>query len=134
VLRRALPGEGPSHRVECPACRGEGIVRDRFRRESPCSSCDGGNGAGPERGRGWVEVDDYTGRRVGSARTGQLVSRRSAFGATPVTAKALSATASAASAAAARVGREVSPPVSALEPAHAGAATSSADSRRVGSA
>jgi hypothetical protein len=42
----------------------------------PCASCGGGNGAGPDRGRGWVEGDDYTGRRVGSARTGELVSRR----------------------------------------------------------
>jgi hypothetical protein len=62
LRRRAAPGEVASRKVVCPECRGEGVRRDRFGREAPCAWCSS---------RGWYEIDDYTERRIGSARTAE---------------------------------------------------------------
>lgn len=63
VARNAKRGEAPSRRIECPNCDGDGQVR---KRHFPvlCDRC---------RGRGWIEVDDYTERQVGSIRTEVIV-------------------------------------------------------------
>lgn len=70
VRRQSKPGEGPSHRVECPACGGEGTHRVRGI-DQPCEPCGGKwSGLTLKPGRGWVVVDAYTGRRVGTTETG----------------------------------------------------------------
>lgn len=60
VQRQARAGEGPSERIACATCNGEGSVRKR-RVPFLCTTC---------AGRGWVVVDAYTQRMVGTAETG----------------------------------------------------------------
>jgi len=64
VTRQSRPGEGPSTRIDCHTCQGQGNVR---RRGVPflCETC---------AGRGWLIVDAYTRRMIGTAETG-LVNR-----------------------------------------------------------
>jgi hypothetical protein len=66
VQRQAKAGEGPSERISCESCGGEGRRRIRGveRQCEPCS------------GRGWIVVDAYTGRRVGTAETELVDPRR----------------------------------------------------------
>ena len=84
VRRNAKRGESPSRRVPCPNCEGEGTVRKRGMRFG-CTRC-GGSEVGTtgrlwvghpdligDPGRGWIEVDDYTERQVGSDRTEVIV-------------------------------------------------------------
>jgi hypothetical protein len=74
VRRQAKAGEGPTTKLECGDCRGEGGRRIRGV-ESPCEAC-GGQWLGKGKyvpGRGWNHVDAYTERKVGSAET-ELVS------------------------------------------------------------
>jgi hypothetical protein len=68
-------GPAPSKRVECPDCGGEGAVRSRdsfsvvlkwwrrFRSNDANGVTQCALGWG-DRGRGWIEVDDYTGQSV----------------------------------------------------------------------
>lgn len=60
LARQGVAGEGPSRRLECASCRGEGEVRRRGV-PVPCEVC----GA-----RGWLVVDAYTERPIGTAETG----------------------------------------------------------------
>jgi hypothetical protein len=62
LRRQAVAGEGPSERVECASCCGEGTVRVRGI-AVPCSA----EGCG---GRGWLFVDSYTRRPIGTAESG----------------------------------------------------------------
>jgi hypothetical protein len=66
-------GPAPSKRVECPDC-GQSEQRGMLRRRGfwiPCARC-GGSFLGEESiqnvpGRGWIEVDDYTGQQVSTS-------------------------------------------------------------------
>jgi hypothetical protein len=62
LRRQAISGEGPSERIECATCKGDGVVRVRGI-EVPCSA----EGCG---GRGWLFVDSYTHRPIGTMNTG----------------------------------------------------------------
>lgn len=46
-------GEAATRRQECPTCRGDRQVRDKFQRLVSCVTCEG---------KGWVKVDPYTQR------------------------------------------------------------------------
>lgn len=84
VRRQSQPGVGPSHKKPCPACGGE----KQIRRRGIAYGCVGCGGSGDpvqglslsatelkrRLGRGWVRVDDYTAKKVGSADT-ELVSK-----------------------------------------------------------
>ena len=77
----AEPGEVESVRAVCPDCNGEGR-RGRFR--IACLRCGGTlpnfNASPPnygQNGRGWIPVDDYTGREVGTVETGTVATTRS---------------------------------------------------------
>jgi hypothetical protein len=85
VARNAKRGEAPSKRVKCPNCDGEGAIRKRGIMHG-CTRCGGAdislmlpNEATQcrldygGRGRGWIEVDDYTRRQISSVRTGLTV-------------------------------------------------------------
>lgn len=79
VRRNAKRGESPSRRIPCPNCtrpdevNGRGYTVDKYNHGQPCERC----GAVIEQeqplvfraGRGWIEVDDYTEKQVGSVRT-----------------------------------------------------------------
>jgi hypothetical protein len=63
-------GPAPSKRVECPDCGGEGKRKVRGM-AAPCKTCGGSWMGGKlgevhvfQPGRGWIEVDDYTGQSV----------------------------------------------------------------------
>lgn len=84
----AVRGEAASKRVPCPNGCDKGWKTDRFQRRHPCERCGGGEHVAEETvdgllvtvgvpfpGRGWIEVDDYTGREAGSERTGVTVAR-----------------------------------------------------------
>lgn len=60
VARQSQPGEGPSTRIDCHTCRGQGEIRRRGV-PFPCETC---------AGRGWVVVDAYTHRTIGTSETG----------------------------------------------------------------
>ncbi len=67
VRGSSVRGEGPSRRVACSACDGEGRLVDRFGRSVPCLVCGGrvaGDGHRARRGSGRVAVDAYTERQV----------------------------------------------------------------------
>lgn len=71
----------PSKRVPCPDCNGEGTIRRR-NFPVPCQRCGGVEQpmdfAGPGvPGRGWIEVDDYTGKPVNTAVAPQPAPTRS---------------------------------------------------------
>ena len=68
VARSAVRGPSPSRRVACGACKGEGRTK-RGGAWFNCMSC-GGSNERNERGRGWIDVDDYTLEPVGTAATG----------------------------------------------------------------
>jgi hypothetical protein len=59
VQRSAVKGEAPSRRIPCPACDGKG----RLRNLRICERC-GGDAQRAKPGRGFLEVDDYTGKEV----------------------------------------------------------------------
>jgi hypothetical protein len=59
VQRSAVKGESPSRRIPCPACDGKG----RLKNLRICERC-GGNVQTGKSGRGFLEVDDYTGKEV----------------------------------------------------------------------
>jgi hypothetical protein len=63
LRRRAQSGEGPSRRVPCSSCGGEGAVRVRGI-AARCGAC---------AGRGWLVVDAYTLRPIGTPETGAVV-------------------------------------------------------------
>jgi hypothetical protein len=84
----AQRGEVPSKQVPCPNGCTEGWKVDRFQRRRPCERCGGGEHLTEEvvdgllvmvgvpfPGRGWIEIDPYTEREVGSERTGVTVAR-----------------------------------------------------------
>jgi hypothetical protein len=80
VRKNAVRGESPSRRIPCPNCSGEGWVRRR-NFSFPCERCGGQEKIVAELitykpGRGWIEVDDYTERQVGSVRTEVIVQIR----------------------------------------------------------
>lgn len=58
--RGSRRGEGPSERMPCGSCRGEGSVRQRGV-PVECGVCEG---------RGWLVVDSYTLRPIGTTETG----------------------------------------------------------------
>lgn len=62
LRRGSLAGEGPSERIVCASCNGDGVRRVR----GISVVCDA-EGCG---GRGWLWVDAYTRRPIGSAETG----------------------------------------------------------------
>ena len=62
VQRQSRPGEGPSTRIGCHSCQAEGITRRRGI-AYPCDVC---------RGRGWVVVDAYTLKLIGTEETGTI--------------------------------------------------------------
>jgi len=76
VRRNAKRGESPGRRIPCPNCEGEGWLPKRGIPHG-CTRCGGEDvglipGSGQfarDSGRGWIEVDDYTERQVGSVRT-----------------------------------------------------------------
>jgi len=78
VRRNAKRGESPSRRIECPNCDGMGHIMKRGFMVG-CSRCGGqyedeiGVWHPSFAGRGWIEVDDYTERQVGSVRTEVIV-------------------------------------------------------------
>lgn len=74
VRRQSKPGDGPSHRIECPACGGLKLRRIRGVLR-PCEGC-GGSIEADRPGCGWVAVDDYTERRIGDVRTHLETGRR----------------------------------------------------------
>ena len=62
LRRQSIAGEGPSERIDCNSCQGQGEIR---RRGVPflCEAC---------AGRGWIVVDAYTRRIVGTEETGTV--------------------------------------------------------------
>lgn len=60
LRRRGVAGEGPSRRMVCASCAGEGLVRVRGI-STACVVCSG---------RGWLVVDAYTLRPIGTPETG----------------------------------------------------------------
>jgi hypothetical protein len=77
VQRQGASGEGPTTRATCEACDGEGKIRRRGQWWG-CAFCGGTDAPLPlvgKEGRGWVVVDSYTERKIGTAET-ELVDRR----------------------------------------------------------
>jgi hypothetical protein len=66
--RQALPGPGPHHRQPCTACNGTGRWRNR-----PCQTCLNPTSG---RGRGWVEIDNYTDQPIATEATGEVAPPR----------------------------------------------------------
>jgi hypothetical protein len=62
VQRQSRPGEGPSTRIACHSCQGEGEVRKRGIAYA-CEVC---------RARGWIVVDAYTLKMIGTEETGTI--------------------------------------------------------------
>lgn len=74
LVRRGVSELAPTVWAVCPDCGGDGVRRDRFRRETPCGTCGGlaaSEGARARRGAGRVKVDpmDREQRPIGSVET-----------------------------------------------------------------
>lgn len=62
LRRQTIGGEGPSERISCASCNGEGSIRKRGIPVA-CEVCNA---------RGWLVVDAYTRRPIGTLETGVI--------------------------------------------------------------